>query len=120
LFMSAKSSEIGSNSAVRIFHPGQSVIFAYQVLNAKTSGENPPDLFSLVKLFRDGTLIHEGKPMDLKLGQFGPSARNYTGGQLALGSKLAPGEYVLQVLVTDKLAKEKESVAMQAIDFEVK
>ena len=47
-------------------------------------------------------------------------ARHYTGGQLSLGAKLAPGEYVMQVLVTDKLAKEKASVAMQAIDFEVK
>ncbi len=120
LFMSAKSQEIGSNSAVRIFHPGQSVIFAYQVLNPKPNGEKAPELSSVVKLFRDGTMIHQGKPNDLKLGVFGPAARNYTGGQLSLGTKLAPGEYVLQVLVTDKLAKEKESLAMQAIDFEVK
>ena len=50
----------------------------------------------------------------------GPSARHYTGGQFSLGAKLAPGEYVKQVLVTDKLAKGNESVAMQAIDFELK
>ena len=30
-----------------------------------------------------------------------------------------PGEYVLQVVVTDKLAKEKHRTASQWIDFEV-
>ena len=120
LFMSAKDGAIGSNSAVRIFHPGQQVIYAFQVLNAKTEGADDAKLTSQVRLFRDGEKFYEGKLLDLKLGQIGPAARHYTGGQLSLGAKLAPGEYVMQVLVTDKLAKEKESTAMQAIDFEVK
>jgi VWFA-related protein len=120
LFMSARDGAIGSNSAVRIFHPGQQVIYAFQVLNAKTEGEKDAQLTSQVRLFRDGEKFYEGKLLDLKLGQIGPAARHYTGGQLSLGAKLAPGEYVMQVLVTDKLAKEKEATAMQAIDFEVK
>ena len=120
LFMSAKDGATGSNSAVRIFHPGQIVIYAFQVLNAKTEGEKDAQLTSQVRLFRDGEKFYDGKLLDLKLGQIGPAARHYTGGQLSLGTKLAPGEYVMQVIVTDKLAKEKESTAMQAIDFEVK
>ena len=120
LFMSAKDGATGSNSAVRIFHPGQVVIYAFQVLNAKTEGEKDAQLTSQVRLFRDGEKFYDGKLLDLKLGQIGPAARHYTGGQLSLGTKLAPGEYVMQVIVTDKLAKEKESTAMQAIDFEVK
>ena len=120
LFMSARDGAVGSNSAVRVFHPGQQVIYAFQVMNAKTEGANEAQLTSQVRLFRDGEKFYEGKMLDLKLGQIGPVARHYTGGQLSLGSKLAPGEYVMQVLVTDKLSKDKDPVAMQAIDFEVK
>jgi len=38
---------------------------------------------------------------------------------MALGSKITPGDYVLQVIVTDKLAKDKYQVATQAMDFEI-
>ncbi len=120
VFMSAKDGAIGSNSAVRIFHPGQQVIYAFQVLNAKAENSQDAQLTSQVRLFRDGEKFYEGKVLDLKLGQIGPAARHYTGGQLSLGAKLAPGEYVMQVVVTDKLSKDKDPTAMQAIDFEVK
>jgi hypothetical protein len=32
---------------------------------------------------------------------------------------MKPGDYVLQVIVTDKMAKEKNQVATQSMDFEV-
>jgi hypothetical protein len=38
---------------------------------------------------------------------------------MQLGAKISPGDYVLQVVVTDKLAKEKYRVATQAMDFEI-
>ena len=41
-------------------------------------------------------------------------------GRLQLGTNLSPGEYVLQVVVTDALAKEKNRVASQWIEFEIK
>jgi hypothetical protein len=41
-----------------------------------------------------------------------------SGGVLRLGSRLALGEYVLQVMVTDKAAK-KASAAAQWINFDV-
>ena len=41
------------------------------------------------------------------------------GGRLQLGSVMVPGEYALQMIVTDLLAKEKERVAAQWIDFEI-
>ena len=85
-----------------------------------TASLTATDLEVQTRLFRDGEKFYDGRLLDLKLGQIGPAARHYTGGQLSLGSKLAPGEYVMQVLVTDKLSKDKDPVAMQAIDFEVK
>jgi hypothetical protein len=38
---------------------------------------------------------------------------------LQLG-RIAPGDYVLQVIVTDKLAKDKYRTAVQSMDFEIK
>ena len=40
-------------------------------------------------------------------------------GALKLGAELTPGEYILQMTVTDPLAGEKHRVATQWIDFEV-
>ena len=40
-------------------------------------------------------------------------------GEFALAPDLAPGDYVLLVTVTDKLAPPNHSTARQAIDFEV-
>jgi hypothetical protein len=41
------------------------------------------------------------------------------GGRMQPGGKIAAGDYVLQAIVTDKLAKEKYRVATQAMDFEI-
>ena len=40
-------------------------------------------------------------------------------GALQLGTDMQPGEYVLQVLVTDLLAKEKYRLASPWISFEI-
>ena len=42
------------------------------------------------------------------------------GGRMQLGDKITPGDYVLQVIVTDKLAKGKYAMATQSMDFEVR
>jgi hypothetical protein len=41
------------------------------------------------------------------------------GGALQLGMNLQPGEYMLQVIVNDPLAKEKYRTATQWMDFEI-
>lgn len=45
--------------------------------------------------------------------------RLVAGGSLLLGKDLQPGDYALQLIVTDKLAKEESRVGSQWIDFEV-
>jgi hypothetical protein len=40
-------------------------------------------------------------------------------GHLSVGRELPAGEYTLQVIVTDKLAKSKSNVATQSMDFEI-
>lgn len=45
--------------------------------------------------------------------------RLVAGGSLRLGNELPPGDYVLQVIVADKLAKADHRLATQWIDFEI-
>jgi len=40
-------------------------------------------------------------------------------GRMQLG-KASPGHYALQVIVTDKLAKQKYRLAAQSMDFEIR
>ena len=42
------------------------------------------------------------------------------GGAMKLATGMEPGDYVLQVIVTDKLAKDKYATTAQSMDFELK
>ena len=105
--------------AVRIFRQGTAITYGYQILNAQADTANKAELDVQTRLFRDGEEVYTGKPTPLPMqGQEDPR-RLIGGGRMQLGSKITPGDYVLQVIVTDKLAKEKYRVATQAMDFEI-
>jgi VWFA-related protein len=106
--------------AVRIFKPGTAIAYGYQILNAQADSAKQPELEVQTRLFRDGNQVYAGKPTPLPVsGQEDPK-RLIGGGRMQLGGKITPGDYVLQVIVTDKLAKEKFRVATQSMDFEIK
>ncbi|MCU1235211.1 MAG: hypothetical protein JWP63_3178, partial [Candidatus Solibacter sp.] len=106
--------------AVRIFKPGTAITYGYQILNAQGDTARKPELEVQTRLFRDGEQVYAGNPSPLTFtGQNDPK-RLIGGGRMQLGGKITPGDYVLQVIVTDKLAKEKYRVATQSMDFEIK
>ncbi len=74
-----------------------------------------PQLLSQIRLFHEGQLLVEGKKEPLAINR----QIIQTEGLITLGKNLKPGFYVLQILVTDELAKGKNQVATQWIDFEV-
>ena len=109
-------SNLGS-PAIRIFKPGSRIIYGFQVLNAEADSSKQANLELQTRLFRDGDQIYEGKPMVLPTtGQTDPK-RLIEGGEMRLGGAMKPGDYVLQVIVTDRLAKNQ--VATQSMDFEI-
>jgi hypothetical protein len=87
-------------------------------MNAKSEG-NKTNLEATMRLFRDGQQVYAGKPVPIDpAGQ--PDLKHIIGaGRLQLGSKMTPGEYILQVVVRDNFAKEKGRVATQSMNFEV-
>jgi hypothetical protein len=71
------------------------------------------------RLFRDGQQVYAGTPSAMNSeGQ--PDAQHLVGvGHVQFG-QAPPGDYMLQVIVTDKLAKEKYRIAVQSMDFEIR
>ena len=118
-----KELESGSQSisvALRQVKPGQVLQYSFVVYNARLDKSNSlPQLRAQLRLFRDGQLIFAGKELALGDEKQSDLKRIAASGALQLGSGLSPGEYVLQMTVTDLLADEKHRLATQWIDFEV-
>jgi len=109
-----------ASPAVRHFSRGMLMDYAFIIYNARLDkATNKPQLFAQVRLFRDGKLVFTGKENSLALTNAPDWKRVTAGGSIQLGTDLAPGEYVLQVVVKDMLADEKHRTATQWMDFEI-
>lgn len=106
-------------SAVRIFKPGTPIEYAYQILNARTDTNKKVQLEVQTRLFREGQEVYRGQPAAMNGdGQKDPK-HVLAAGRMQLATA-PPGHYALQVIVTDKLAKEKYRLAAQSMDFEIR
>ncbi len=108
-----------SNAAMRTFQPGQELAYGIQILNAKPeAASGRPKLLTQLRILENGAKIYEGKPVALPVNDQTDPKRMFAGGALKLGSKMKPGEYVLQFEVRDEVAGKK-AVASQWMDFVV-
>jgi VWFA-related protein len=123
----AKSTEEGvsetdplAGPAVRKFKSGMLMQYGYVIYNAQVDkATGRPQLQTQMRLFRDGQQIFAGRAQSFDPGNQPDLKRLTAGGALKLGTDLTPGEYVLQIVVTDSLAKDKNRAATQWIDFEI-
>ncbi len=111
-----EEAEAKRTAAVRIFEAGETIAWAYQILNAKNDRDRKPQLQSQLRLYHEGRLVYEGTPSAMNSPQ-GGSKRMIAVDQLHL-KQLPPGFYVLQIAVSDMLADEKRRTAVQSIDFD--
>jgi VWFA-related protein len=94
--------------------------YAYVIYNAQIAKPTGlPQLTAQARLFRDGQEVYTGAPQPIKLVPQPDLRRIGIVGRLLLGTDLAPGEYILQVVVTDELADHKHRTATQWSDFEL-
>ena len=110
------------DATVRRFRTGSGVDFFYDIYNARLDrATGRPQLQTRSRLIRDGRVVFDGAPQAYDPGpQPGPDMRRLPAvSRIQLGAQLPPGEYVLQVVVTDTLAGGKNGTATQWIDFEV-
>jgi len=110
--------QVDSTPARRIFRSGSAVAYAYEILNARADAEKKPQLETQVRLFRDGRQVFAGPAASLETQSLKDSKRVAAYGRLEL-TQIAPGDYVLQVIVSDNLRFDKYRTATQAIDFQI-
>jgi len=107
---------VDTNTSLRIFKRGTVLRYDYIIYNAKT---NPSQLQIQARLFRDGKILLEGQPGSFDTSGQTDLKRLQAVGAITLGNNLAPGNYVLQLIVKDGLAKEKRQIASGSVDFEI-
>lgn len=110
---------VQASSALRRLRRGMVLNYGYAIYNAKLDPSNHPQLTTQVKLFYDGQEVLVGRVAQLSDQQSANTKRILAGGAITLGANLKPGEYVLQVIVNDLLAKEKQRTSTQWISFEI-
>jgi hypothetical protein len=116
------SSASNAGPAVRIFRRGKDLVadYTFVVYNAqfdKATGH--PELEIEVRLFKDGQQTFASPVQPLAIVQHPDPKRIAIAGRLNLKTRQEPGHYVLQVVLIDKLAKEKYRTTTQWTDFEV-
>ncbi len=108
-----------SGPAVRRLRQGMLLDYRYNIYNAQTGADRLPKVQTQMRMFRDGQPVFTGKMLSPDVSKQANLKRLSVGGGLRIGPDLTPGNYVLQVLVTDMLAPEGRRQATQWIDFEI-
>lgn len=115
-----EESDPQSGPSMRMLRPGIELGYGFMIYNATVNRASPqPQLEAQVKLLRDGQPVYTGKQVPVKLGSINDWRQIVAGGRMKLSTEIKPGDYVLQVIITDWLAKETYRSATQWIDFEV-
>lgn len=113
-------SDPNASAAVRQFKSGLIMFYGFGIYNAQIDKATAkPQLQTQMKLFREGREVFTGKQVAFDIGSQSDLNRLTARGAIQLGSQMQPGEYVLQVVVTDLLRRDKYRVTSQWIDFEV-
>jgi VWFA-related protein len=103
---------------LRKFKRGMALGYSYFIYNAQLNN-SIPQLRTQARLFYNGREIYTGKVQPFDPARQADVKRLVAGGRLSLGTDLEPGEYALQIIVTDDLSKEKNRTAAQWISFEI-
>ncbi|MDQ3041096.1 MAG: hypothetical protein M3R11_01805, partial [Acidobacteriota bacterium] len=109
-----------NDTSLRQFKRGTILRYGYQIYNAKRDASQKSNLSAQVKIFRDGKPVLEGKNAPLELSGQADLQRIKAAGALSLGNEMQAGDYILQIVVTDNLAKKKRQIATQFVQFEIR
>ncbi len=115
----AKSTDPMTDTALRRFRRGTVLRYGVEIYNARLDGSKKPNLSVQARVFRDGEVLLDGKPTPLETGNETDFRKMNFSRALNLAAGMRPGDYILQIIVTDHLAKEKRRIAAQVVQFEI-
>jgi VWFA-related protein len=102
-----------TSPAVRRYRVNSDLYFAFVIYNGS------PNLLMQTKLFRDGKSVKSSAETAVDVTNQPDPRRMIITNVMRLTPDLEPGNYYLQVVITDKTAKDKEPPATQWVDFEI-
>ncbi len=108
-----------SDTSLRRFKRGSVLRYGFEIYNAKLDTSKKPDLMVKIRVFRDGKLILDGKQAPVGFSGQTDLERIKSSGAINLLGGMQSGDYILQIIITDNLAKEKRKISAQFVQFEV-
>jgi len=108
-----------NDTSLRRFRRGTVLRYGSEIYNTRADAAQKPNISTRVRIFRDGKLLFDGKPSLVDMRGQTDLQRIKFAGAVNLGTEMETGDYVLQVVATDNLAKEKQKIATQFVQFEI-
>jgi VWFA-related protein len=106
-----------ADTALRRIKSGSVLQYGYEIYNAKPGPSRQPKLNARIRVFHDGKIFLDGRQQSVTTdGQKDPQ-RIHASGAIEAGKSMLPGDYILQVVVTDE--NGKQLTASQFLQFEV-
>lgn len=120
IVLSAFGAESNSQAgpAVRRLRQGMTLDYSYNIYNTRREG-SLPKVQTQMRILREGQPVFTGRLLAFDASSHKDLRRLSAAGRLRLGPELVPGNYILQITVTDLLAPPERQVAVQWIDFEI-
>lgn len=119
LIMQAITQSIGGGPAVRRFASGDPLEYSYLVYGAREDRNKSVALTNEIRLFRGTDEVLIGTVPPAVVTKADGNEAIVVGGTFKLAHSLPPGDYFLQVIVTDQLAPRDRQTSSQWIDFEI-
>ncbi|HEV8168641.1 MAG TPA: hypothetical protein VGP59_04810, partial [Pyrinomonadaceae bacterium] len=107
-----------NNAGGRRFRTNDEVYFAFNIYNAANEKGQLRNLVMTAMLFRDDKVVYTGPEVPITADST-DLTRVFTNGRVKLTPDLEPGDYYLQVTITDKDADKKAAPVVQWIDFQI-
>ena len=108
-----------ANPGARRFTANSELFFGYKVYNAANENGKLRNMTMQATLFRDGKNVYSGPETTITAANQTDLNRVFVSGVIKLNPDLEPGNYFLQVVVTDKDADKKSPPVVQWVDFEI-
>lgn len=106
-------------TATREFEHDTVLKFAYSIFNARLDAQRNAHLHYQVKLFRNGEPVYTGTQMPLSVKDSADYRSLDANGKIVLSPDFEPGDYILQLTITDELRKGSKGIVDQFIQFEI-
>ncbi len=108
-----------NDTSLRRFKRGSILRYGFEIYNAKLDAAKKPNLTAQIRVFRDGKLMLDGKQIAVETAGQTDLERLKSAGAINLLSTMQTGDYILQIIITDNLAKEKRKISTQFVQFEI-